>query len=62
MELNCSIFISEASRILGVSQQTLRIWEKDGRITSRRIGHFRVFDRADVEHLAAERLSSKAGQ
>ncbi|MCV7230720.1 MerR family DNA-binding transcriptional regulator [Mycolicibacterium komossense] len=44
--------VGEAASLLGVSADTLRRWEKAGRITSLRtpVGH-RRYNRADVEAL-----------
>lgn len=49
------VFASEAARIIGVSEQTIRTWERNGRLLPQRIGGVRVFKREDVERLSAER-------
>ena len=53
------LFASEAARIIGVSEQTLRTWEHTGRLVPSRIpnGHVsvRVYQRAEIERIAAER-------
>ena len=44
--------IGEAARVLGVSVDTLRRWESEGRISAiRTLGNQRRFGRADVEAL-----------
>lgn len=43
------ITIKEASKLLGVTQKTLRLWEKEGKITSHRTeGGHRRYDVADL--------------
>lgn len=53
------VFASEAARMIGVSEQTLRTWEHTGRLVPSRIanGHVsvRVYQRDEVERIAAER-------
>lgn len=50
------ILTHEAARILAVSSDTVRRWERTGRLPAvKTSGGVRVFDRADVERLAAER-------
>ena len=45
--------ISEAAKIFGVSVSTLRRWEQQGKLTSRRtLGGSRRYNRAEVERLA----------
>jgi len=47
------IAIGEAARILGVSVDTIRRWEREGRLASiRTLGGQRRFSRAAVEALA----------
>lgn len=44
--------ISEAAKILGVSDETLRIWEKAGKITpSYTEGKHRRYQKIDIENL-----------
>lgn len=46
--------IGAAARLLGVSPDTLRRWENDGRLTAvRTLGNQRRFRRADIEQLRA---------
>jgi DNA-binding transcriptional MerR regulator len=54
-----SIFVSEAARIIGVAPHTLRQWEKTGRLIPQRIAGVRIYDRVEVERVAAERLAAK---
>ena len=50
------VLVSEAARILSVTQQTVRLWERTGRLPAIRVsGGVRVFRRDEVERLAAER-------
>ena len=50
------MLVGEASRVLGVSAETVRAWAKRGRIGALRTSHgVRLFDRRDVERLAHER-------
>jgi molybdopterin-binding protein len=54
------IRIGQAAEILGVSVDTLRRWEADGRLaTTRSVGRQRLVDVADVSRLAAERRRSR---
>ena len=49
----------EAAQILGVQPQTLRIWEKQGKLhPTRTVGNRRRFDRAEVEALAVQRQAA----
>lgn len=46
--------IGEAARLLGVSVETVRRWDSDGRIKSiRTLGGQRRFSRADIERALA---------
>jgi DNA-binding transcriptional MerR regulator len=58
MDNSSSIFVSEAARIIGVAPHTLRSWEKTGRLVPARIAGVRIYDRAEVERVAAERKAS----
>jgi hypothetical protein len=49
------ILTGEAAGILGVSSEHVRYLERTGRLHAQRIGPFRTFDRAEVEHLRADR-------
>ena len=52
---------AEAARILGVTPATVRLMESRGELPATRTeSGVRIFDRADVERLAAERSVSKA--
>jgi excisionase family DNA binding protein len=57
------VLVSEAARILKVTQQTVRLWERTGRLSATRAsGGVRVFDRLEVEQLAAERAAAKVAR
>jgi site-specific DNA-methyltransferase (adenine-specific) len=47
------ITIKEAAEILGVSRDTLRRWDKAGKLKTRRhpMNNFRIYDPAEVEAL-----------
>lgn len=50
------LLTSEVSRILGVSAQTVRVWERRGVLRAvKTAGSIHLFDRADVARLVAER-------
>jgi excisionase family DNA binding protein len=49
------ILVGEAARILNVSEDMVRYLDRTGRLSARRVGHIRVFDKAAVEQLAIER-------
>jgi len=50
------LFTGEAARILSVSGETVRLWERAGRIHAMKIGAgIRVFERSEIERLAAVR-------
>src|SRR5262245_20190274 len=50
------ILTSSAARILGVSRDTVRVWERAGRLRALRTADgVRLFTRADVEQLALDR-------
>ncbi len=50
------ITINEAAKILNVSKETLRRWDKTGKFKSYRnpINNYRVYDRSEVENLLKE--------
>ena len=53
------LLVGEASRLLGVSTETVRTWARNGRIGVLRTSHgVRLFDRADVERIARERATA----
>jgi molybdopterin-binding protein len=52
--------IGEAAKVLGVRVETLRRWEREGRLTTARTaGGQRIFPAAEVARLLAERRASK---
>ena len=55
------ITIKEASEILGVSKDTLRRWDKAGKLKTRRhpMNNFRIYDPAEVEALRKAILEGK---
>jgi excisionase family DNA binding protein len=54
-------FTSEAARILRCNEQTARQWADSGKVSVvRTAGGVRLFDRAELERLAADR-AVKAG-
>ena len=50
--------IGEAARALERCTETVREYERRGRLPATRIGGFRIFRREDVERLAAELSAS----
>lgn len=57
-QANDLLFTSEAARILAVSGETVRLWERTGRLRAVKIGAgIRVFERSEIERLAADRRS-----
>lgn len=54
--------IKEASEILGVSKNTLRSWERVGKLHTKRhpMNNYRIYDPAEVEALRKAILGSKA--
>jgi excisionase family DNA binding protein len=55
---------SDAARQLGIAANTLRVWERTGRLPAiRTASGVRLFARADVDRIAAERATrSTSGQ
>lgn len=52
---------SDAAQALGVCAATVRVYEADGRLPAvRTLAGWRLFLRADVERLRAERAARKA--
>jgi len=50
------LLTSEVARILEVSSETVRVWERLGRLPALKTGRgVRLFDRRDVERLVRER-------
>lgn len=56
------ILIGEAARILTVSPNHVRYLERTGQLRARRIGHVRIFLRAEVQRLADERYRKATNQ
>lgn len=56
------VLVGEAAKILNISHSHVRYLERTGQLRARRIGHFRIFDRAEVEQLATERYRKATGQ
>lgn len=56
------ITIKEASEILGVSKDTLRRWDKAGKLRTRRhpMNNFRIYDPIEVEALRKAILEGKS--
>ena len=56
------ITIKEASEMLGVSKDTLRRWDKAGKIKTKRhpMNNFRIYDPAEVDALRKAILEGKA--
>ncbi len=54
------LFVNEAARILGVAAETVRLWERDGRLRATRTPNgTRVFERADVLDLQRRREAAR---
>lgn len=50
------VLTTEAARLLRVSAETIRLWERQGRLPAIKTERgVRLFDRRDVERLARER-------
>jgi excisionase family DNA binding protein len=57
------LLTNETARYLGVSPQTIRVWERLGKIQAlTTAGGMRLFHRGDVERLARERQSPRTGR
>lgn len=56
------IMVGEAARILAISANHVRYLERTGQLRARRIGHYRVFQRKEVEALAEDRYRRATGQ
>ena len=53
------ILTTEAAQIAHVASETIRLWERTGRLAAiKTSGGVRLFDRADVERLAQERAAA----
>ena len=53
------LLIGEASRILEVSDETVRRFAENGQLRFLRAGKYRLFRRDEVERLAAERAKER---
>ena len=52
--------VSHAARALQVAANTLRLWERQGKLPAlRTTSGVRLFDRRDIDRLIAERLRAK---
>ena len=57
------ILTTEAARILHVSAETIRLWERRGRLPALKTERgVRLFDRRDVERLAREREEQRVAK
>jgi MerR family copper efflux transcriptional regulator len=56
--------VKEAATLLGVSESTLRNWERAGKITAYRhpMNGYRLFKRADIESVLSQIEQSKRGR
>jgi len=60
--MSTEVMVGDAARILTCSPNHVRYLERTGQLRARRVGRFRVFVRAEVEELAAERYRKATGQ
>jgi excisionase family DNA binding protein len=52
--------VSSAARLMGVSGDSIRLWERSGRLPAiRTAGGVRLFAQADLERLARERAARR---
>lgn len=60
--MTTEVMTGEAARLLSCSANHVRYLERTGQLRARRIGMYRLFNRQEVEQLAAERyrLATKA--
>jgi len=56
------VMVGEAARILTCSANHVRYLERTGQLRARRVGVYRIFNRQEVEALAAERYRKATGQ
>jgi excisionase family DNA binding protein len=57
------LLTSEVAQMLGVSEGTVRVWERSGRLRATKTARgVRLFDRRDVERLARERNRSTSAK
>jgi excisionase family DNA binding protein len=60
-EAAAPLLTNEVAKILNVSPETVRLWERAGRLRAvRTAGGVRLFDRRDVERLSRERDSKES--
>jgi excisionase family DNA binding protein len=57
-----SMNLEEAGKFLGVSPHTLRAWARDRKVRHMKLGRRMIFDRADLEAFANERVVEVAGK
>ena len=59
-EPTAPLLTSEVARINAVAPETVRLWERSGRLRAvKTAGGVRLFDRRDVERLAREREAKR---
>ena len=57
------LLTNEAAQVLGVSPETVRLWERAGRLPATKTATgVRLFNRSDVERLARERRAAANAQ
>jgi DNA-binding transcriptional MerR regulator len=57
------VLTGEAARILKVSPETVRLWERHGRLSAlKTYAGVRVFARSEIERVAAERQALEHGK
>ncbi|MBT6120222.1 MerR family transcriptional regulator [bacterium] len=56
--------IKEASKILGVNPETLRRWDKAGKLKTKRhpMNNYRIYDADDINKLKQDILPKKSNQ
>jgi excisionase family DNA binding protein len=55
--------VGDVAKVAAVSCSLVRWWDRSGKLPAiRTAGGVRLFDRADVERLAAERLRARSGE
>jgi DNA-binding transcriptional MerR regulator len=61
--INLLLLTGDVARILQVSAETVRLYERLGRLHARKTARgIRLFDRRDVERLARERAQQSASE
>jgi len=56
------ILTGEAAKLLNCSPNHVRYLERTGQLRARRVGYLRLYNREEVEQLAAERYRRATGQ